>query len=257
MNDPLKKYIQDNRDDFDTLEPAAEIFSKLKKELKLIPKEKKGVLVLMINHKLLVAATVLITMSITYLLLTNHIKNINVNNQQFAKNIIPRIASETKKDVDVKDANEIIKTTPKVVKRTLKRQAKDLNILAIYDNLTDSTSASTRLAAILNLQKSTIISYDIIDKLTQTLNHDSNSNVRLAALNLMSKYAQDSYVNNAFMLSLSNQKDPLLQLGLMELLSQTNSPKLDDKLYALANDPTTLAEVKDQAYFILLNQNKL
>ena len=257
MNDPLKKYIQDNRDDFDTLEPAAEVFSKLKKELNHAPKEKNGVVALIINYKWLVAASILITMSITYLLLTNYSKNINVNNQQFAKNTTPRIANETKKDVEVKDAIEIIKATPKVVKRKLKRQAKDFNILAVYNNLTDSTSASTRLTAILTIQKSNAISYDIIDKLTQTLNHDSNSNVRLAALSLMSKYAQDSYVNNAFMLSLSNQKDPLLQLGLMELLSQTNSPKLDDKLYALANDPTILSEVKGQAYLILLNQNKL
>ena len=127
MNDPLKKYIQDNRDDFDHLEPANDILFKLKKELKLIPKEKKGILVLMINYKWLVAATVLITISITYLLLTNPSKNIKVNNQQFAKNTTTRIANETKKDVDVKDANEIINTTPKVVKRTLKRQTKDID----------------------------------------------------------------------------------------------------------------------------------
>ena len=257
MNDPLKKYIQDNRDDFDTLEPAAEIFSKLKKELNHAPKEKNGVVALLINYKWLVAASILITMSITYLLLTNHSKNISVNNQQFVKNTTPRIVNETKKDIEIKDDIKIVKTTFKVAKRKYTKQPKAMNMLAVYDNLTDSTSASTRLAAILTIQRSNAISYDIIDKLSQTLNHDSNSNVRLAALSLMSKYAQDSYVNNAFMLSLSNQKDPLLQLGLMELLSQTNSPKLDDKLYALANDPAILSEVKGQAYLILLNQNKL
>ncbi len=257
MNDPLKKYIQDNRDDFDNLEPSADILFKLKKELKNVPNTKKGTVRLMVNYKWLVAASILITMSITYLLLNNNTQHKSTSTQQFVKGKLPSISNEHKKDFQAKTANEIIKTETKVAKKRFKKQAREVDILAAYRDLTDSTSASTRLAAILSIQKSTIISYDIIDRLAKTLNHDPNSNVRLAALNLMSKYAQDSYVNNAFMLSFSSQKDPLLQLGLMELLSQTNNPKLDDKLYALAIDPTTLSEVKDQAYLILLNQNKL
>lgn len=252
MNDPLKKYIQDNRDEFDTLEPSADIFLKLKKELNPTPKQQKTIISLLINQKWLVAASVIIMLSLTYLLFKNDPLSKEVNAPKMAKNLSP---SRTKEVVTARIEN--IKSTPKVATIPPKKRAKTFNILAAYRDLTDSTSASTRLAAVLNIQKSSIISYDIIDKLTNTLNYDSNSNVRLAALNLMSKYAQDSYVNNAFMLSLSNQKDPLLQLGLMQLLSQTDNPKLDDKLYALANDPTTLSEVKDQAYLILLNQNKL
>lgn len=255
MNDPLKKYIEENRDDFDNLEPSADIFLRLKRELKEMPQEKKGVIRVLTNYKWLVAASVLITLSVSYVLFTNDAPNKKINDPQFVKNLTPNIS--------VKDRNTSAKIqsakleTPEIVTKKTKKRSKSTDMLTIYHNLMDSTSASTRLAAILNLQKSNNISYDVIDKLVQTLNHDSNSNVRLAALNLMSKYAQDSYVNNAFMLSLSNQRDPLLQLALMELLHQTNNPKLDDKLYALANDPTTLAEVKDQAYLILINQNKL
>jgi len=251
MNDPLKKYIQDNRDDFDTLEPSPDIFFKLKKELAETPKEKTGGMRIILNQKWLVAASILMILSITYFFLAKTDKQI-VNNQQVVKNSVPKKAIAA-----VNDAIESVKPTPKLRKRNHTKQPEVFNMLAAYQDLTDSTSASTRLAAILKIQKSNVISYDVIDKMTATLNHDANSNVRLAALNLMSKYAQDSYVNNAFMVSLSNQKDPLLQLGLMELLSQTDNPKLDDKLYALASDPNTLSEVKNQAYFILLNQNKL
>ena len=251
MNDPLKKYIQDNRDDFDTLEPSADIFSKLKKELTDTPKEKPGVMRLILNQKWLVAASVLIMLSITYLFVTKD-KTQLVDAPQVVKN-----QNHKRTESIINDALENVKATSTVAARKRKKPSKSEDILAIYRDLKDSTSASTRLAAILKIQKSNAISYDVIDKMAATLNHDSNSNVRLAALNLMSKYAEDSYVNNAFMLALSNQKDPALQLGLMELLSQTDNPKLDDKLYALASDPTTLSEVKDQAYFILLNQNKL
>ncbi|MEJ5995325.1 hypothetical protein WG904_12940 [Pedobacter sp. Du54] len=251
MNDPLKKYVQEHRDDFDTLEPSADILFKLKKELNQGPKEKTGMMRLIVNQKWLVAASVLLILSITYYFITND-NHQSIKTPQIVKNVTPN-----RSEAVINEAVEMNKITPKIAVKKHKKQPKGIDMLSAYHDLTDSTSASTRLAAILKIQKSNKISYDVIDKMTATLNHDSNSNVRLAALNLMSKYAHDSYVNNAFMLSLSNQKDPLLQLGLMELLKQTDNPKLDDKLYALATDPTTLSEVKDQAYFILLNQNKL
>ena len=258
MNDPLKKYIQDNRDDFDNLEPAADIFFKIKSELKNISKEEKRELHLIINYKWLVAATILITLSITYLFSTNNKNNKTVDNQQYTKITAPGITNLPKTTIDTESLINDKKPHVKlVVAKKVKKQNKEINIIDAYKNLSDSASSSTRLAAILDIQKSNVMSYSIIDQLAKTLNHDSNSNVRLAALNLMSKYAQDSYVGNTFLQSLSNQKDPLVQLGLIELLSQTNNPKLDDKLYALANDPTTITAVKDQAYLILLNQNKI
>ncbi|TKC10010.1 HEAT repeat domain-containing protein [Pedobacter polaris] len=258
MNDPLKKYIEDNRDDFDNLEPSADIFFKIKGELKSAAKEEKGGMRLILNHKWLVAASIVITISITYLFITNNSTDQLINKQQITKRTIPEIVDQPKAIIQVEPINDIKKTLVKVTaKRKFKEQNAEINMLAAYKGLTDSTSASNRLAAILDIQKSNVMSYAIIDQLAKSLNHDSNSNVRLAALNLMSKYTEDSYVGNTFMQSLSSQKDPLVQLGLIELLSQTNNPKLDDKLYALANDPTTFAAVKDQAYLILLNQNKL
>lgn len=256
MNDPLKKYIQEHRDEFDHLEPSGDILFKLKGNLKTQKKEKKGIIRLMTNYKWMAAAAILLTVSITYLLIPK------VETADLPNNVAIKVKEE--QNLAIAKANnegtkiaQAVKPTVKRVRKKPQEQALNADLLTAYTNLKDSTSASNRLGAILAIEKSTVVSYDIIDRLAKTLNYDSNSNVRLAALNLMSKYAQDSYVNNAFMQSLNNQKDPLVQLGLIDLLSQTNNPKFDDKLYALANDPTTLAAVKDQAYMILLNQNKL
>jgi energy-converting hydrogenase A subunit M len=256
MNDPLKKYVQEHRDEFDHLEPSGDILLKLKGNLKIQKKEKKGIIRLRTNYKWMVAAAILITASITYLLVPKF------DTADLPKNVATKVTAEQNSAIDKAideqtQPAQVVKPTAKAAKKKPQEEALNADLLTAYYNLTDSTSASNRLSAILAIEKSTIVSYDIIDRLTQTLNYDSNSNVRLAALNLMSKYAQDSYVSNAFMQSLNNQKDPLVQLGLIDLLSQTNNPKFDDKLYALANDPTTLAAVKDQAYLILLNQNKL
>jgi hypothetical protein len=263
MNDQLKKFVEDNRDDFDHLEPSAAIFQKIKGELKNKPQtiEKKSNQRFVINYTWLVAASLLIVTCITYLTLsTNKYKTDNQLVKTNKTSTQPEIADITSNELKV-PTKQFAANTPTSSKKSTKSNAlKDLNFIdmpAVYKDLKDSTSSTTRLAAILKIQNSGIINYDIIDNLSKTLNADGNSNVRLAALNLMSKYAEDSYVANAFLQSLVNQKDPLVQLGLIELLKHTNSPKLDDRLYALANDPTTFEAVKDEAYLVLLNQNKL
>lgn len=260
MNDQLKKYIEDNRDDFDHLEPSAAVFLNLKNQIKQQSKQKKGLMTLIISHKWLAAACVLIVFSISYLLLNNNEKT---SKTELAKNKTEeeKSISKPQNKVEEKQLDQIIKSEVKTVKTKFKKPArahhKSIDMSTIYRELADSSSASTRLAAVLKIRKSEVMSYDIIDNLAKTLNNDTNSNVRLAAFNLMSHYRQDNYVASLFLQSLEKQKDPLLQLGLIDMLSQFNSPKLDERLYALANDPYTLSEVKDQAYLVLLNQNKL
>lgn len=260
MNDQLKKYIEDNRDDFDHLEPSAAVFLNIKNQIKQQPEQKKGLINLIVNHKWLAAACILIVFSISYLLLNNNEKT---NKPELAKNKTTeeKPISKPQNKVEEKQLDQINKIEVKTAKTNLKRPArahkKSIDMSSIYIELADSSSASTRLAAVLKIQKSEVMSYDIIDNLAKTLNNDANSNVRLAAFNLMSHYRQDNYVANLFLQSLEKQKDPLLQFGLIDMLRQFNSPKLDERLYALANDPYTLSEVKDQAYLVLLNQNKL
>lgn len=252
MNDPLKKFVEAHREEFDDLQVPAHLFSEIKSKLPGHPIKKNGGVTRLLWTKIAIAASILLVIGIGFW-------RSNDSTQYLATDKSTPIAKRNALPVQVEEPKvEFVAHELRNNKKSI-RQKKSLpvDLLALYEKMSDSTSASTRLAAILALQKSNIINYDIVDRLTNTLNHDASSNVRLAALNLMSKYAGDSYVNNAFMLSLSNQTDPLLQMGLMDLLRQTNNPKLDDRLYALATDPNTLNEVKDQAYSILLAQNKL
>lgn len=266
MNDQLKKFVDDNRDDFDHLEPSAAVFQKIKTEIKIIPQKEaiKSNSRLAVNYKWVVAASLLIITFITYLTVNKNNQAGRETDNQLVNTKAPLIQKDAENiaNNDIDDSKvQLIKNTTKSLRENTKKislkESEFIDMPAVYNDLKDSASSSTRLAAILKIQNSGIINYDIIDKLSKTLNADANSNVRLAALELMSKYAQDSYVANTFLQSLVNQKDPLVQLGLIELLKHTNNPKLDDKLYALANDPTTFEAVKDQAYLVLLNQNKL
>jgi hypothetical protein len=269
MNDQLKKYIEDNREGFDHLEPADDIFLRVRAELKTAPQPKKGLMQLWINHKWMAAASILIVMSITYLLVTNTAKqqqgdNLKLTDKKQLKVAQPTTIAETgikaneiEKNPITVSGTRVATAQPNKKRQQYKHAEQHFNMSAIYRKLTDSSSASTRLAAVLQLQKSQLVNNDMIDRLAKTLNQDPNSNVRLAVIGLMGSYAQDSYVSSTCVRSLSNQKDPLVQLELINLLSRTNDTKLDEKLFALANDPNTFAMVKDQAYLVLLNQNKL
>ena len=49
----------------------------------------------------------------------------------------------------------------------------------------------------------------------------------------------------------------MVQLGLVTILGKMKDLNINDKLYALANDPNTFDAVKDEAYSILLKDDKL
>jgi len=127
----------------------------------------------------------------------------------------------------------------------------------LYARLRDSSSASMRLSAVLEIERTGKINYNVLDSLAKTLNNDSNSNVRLAALNVIGQYANDKHATSLLVNSFSTQADPLVQLGLVGLLGKVDNVKVEHRLFALAEDPNTFAAVKDEAYVALLNQNKL
>lgn len=261
MNDPLKKYIDYHRDEFDHLTPPVDLFAKIERELKIQPVEKKATLRLFVSSKWMAAASMIIVLSIGWMLFRKDFKPGIQNGQQTAtqKNKVEDpVANLTAKEGEAIPSTQNIAFNP--TKRTNKKtqtQINQTNLSNIYADLADSTSSNTRLSAILEIQKSKIISYDMVDRLTNILNKDSNNNVRLAALGVLSQYASDLYVAKNLIQAFDVQTDPVLQIGLMGLLKNIDNPTLDGRLYALANDPNTASAVKDQAYYILMNQNKL
>jgi len=258
-NDPLKKYIAEHREQFDHLEPDEAVFNRIKATLNIPAVQPKKNIRLYNRTRWMIAASLLILIPAAYIGFHNDLS--------VSKTVSPKVAvtksdiTEPERIADVSSpAGELVTTTAKAPIRKIKRTHTKQSLPdmgKIYTDLTDSTSASRRLAAILEIEKSNLMSYDLIHRLSETLNNDANSNVRLAALNVMSRYLQDSEVMNACILSLDQQTDPTLQLALILLLRQTSHPKLDDTLYALANDPATFSVVKNQAYLTLLDQNKL
>lgn len=297
MIDPIKKFVEQNREAFDHIEPPADALKLIKDRLKaqaageLVKEDTQKKIVPLYNRtKWLVAASILFAITAT-LILFNKRSGVDVSelaNQSKTK-ITKKQPADRTIDLQKSDKVEMLAgTTPSNHSESAIKHSKsktdhgiadyakkgtnhqdnriktienavlpEVSTKDLYARLADSSSSSIRLSAILEINKTNQVSINTLDILAKTLNNDSNSNVRLAALDVLAKYADDHHASSLLVGSLSTQKDPLVQLGLIALLGKMESVKIDDRLFALADDPNTFDAVKNEAYAVLLSQNKL
>lgn len=256
MNDPIKKFVRENREAFDHLEPSADVLQRLKAQLKPVPKLKKRRLI----GRYFVAASLLIGLALTFTL-WDRITNVH---RQHNDRIAQQPAAEMAKGKAESKTESVAVDTPKLVEKPSKQEfivAKAEEMLPIpkniYTQLMDSSSASNRLTAVLEIERSVDVNKKISAMLFETMNHDSNGNVRIAALELLGKHIDKPMIADMLMQSLEVQDDPFVQLGLIHVLEQVDSNRMEKTLFNLIDDPLTQMAVKDEAYAVLLNRNKL
>jgi len=124
----------------------------------------------------------------------------------------------------------------------------------IYVGLADNLSVANRLNAILKIASLGTLDNKLKTVLCNAFNNDENDNVRLAALDILSKYPNDKYIQQYLMNGLTTQKDPMVQMELVKVVSNNDNPETTDKLKAMADNPYTLDVVKDQVYYALLTK---
>lgn len=89
---------------------------------------------------------------------------------------------------------------------------------------------------------------EIVEVLVKTLNTDPNTNVRLAALDALSKFNHEAGVRKSLVESLGTQKDPLVQIALIQLLVEIKEKGALKQLERVAKDVHSIKEVKAEAY---------
>lgn len=262
MNDPIKDFVDQHRGDFDHLEAPefdlAGFKSHIQKNTVPAPRVVK-----LWNRKLWAAAAVVLVLFTTALLFVKLQQNQQVQQIKTVAKKKPVTNQALVKELhqDASNATNPVNLAAAPVKKLRVKshvapgmENKDNEN---YNMLGDSSSASNRLAAVLAISKSERVSYDTFDKLSKTILFDASSNVRLAALGVLEKHQSDHYVSSLLVSALNNQHDPMVQLALVSLLGQMPHVQIDEKLYALVNDPETFGAVKDEAYSVLLKENKL
>jgi hypothetical protein len=88
----------------------------------------------------------------------------------------------------------------------------------------------------------------IVDVLIKTMNEDDNSNVRLAAIEALKKFSQEPKVRKALIGSLLVQKDPVVQLALIQLMVEMKEKDALMPLEKIIQDENTLPVVRDEAH---------
>jgi hypothetical protein len=122
-------------------------------------------------------------------------------------------------------------------------------MLAMMEN---QQSASQRMQAVNVAMKSEKADDDVVKALTKTMNEDPNTNVRLAALEALSKFKEEPAVRKILIQSLSQQKDPVVQIALIQLMVKMKEKGAVKELENIVEDEETMKAVKDEAYSGLL-----
>jgi HEAT repeat protein len=115
-------------------------------------------------------------------------------------------------------------------------------------NMRDPSSASLRMRAVNNATEMSTLDDVVVKALVKTLNEDKNTNVRLAALDALSKFQHEPKVKQELIESLSKQNDPVVQIALIQLMVKMKEKGVLNDLNRIIEDSNTIRPVKDEAY---------
>lgn len=262
MKNDLENFIRDNRGKFDTQTPPPEVLGQVLEQLRIKKKpEKKGILIPLRVIYAAAAAIILFAFAFAFWALQKKQANVIADNHAIVKPLpaSPKTDTATTAPVQVAQtpapASKSIETVDRDIasrKRALFARLKEQNPPAqkqvMFTGLKDMESAATRINAAsqaLNLKNA---GNDVIDALVETLNTDPSANVRLAALDGLAHFYQESYVRKKLITSLKKQQDPLVQIAMINLLTRMKESSILTELEKMVNDENTQKPVKDCAY---------
>jgi hypothetical protein len=250
MNDRLREFVEIHRDSFDDKEPSPMILGRIKSDLKK-RSEKRKVLPIVLMKWSVAAVIVSLAGFGLFQLINQRYVPIELSRVDFKVPESPigqSIVLQDSTHISLRSTGEISDTETILTssKSSLVRQA-------FFSKLSNLTSASDRYSAASSVAEIQKIDSDIIGVLVKTMNEDPNSNVRLAALESLSRFSREPLVKKQLIKSLSIQKDPVVQIALIELLTAMRENKIIEELQKITNDETTTQPVKDEAYKSLNN----
>lgn len=241
MNNELENYIHKNRDELDRAAPDAAVLGRILKEMK----SKGG------QHRIVVPFRLLKWAAACLLAIACSIAWWYFNRQQrvthVVKNTVPRKHPQTAPDDKERTVNDTVNKYISVQKKSFSGEA-NAGQTTYWAALYDMNSAASRIEAIALICGRKNNTLTVINALIHTLNNDPNTNVRLAALDELTKFHKKMYVRKALVTSLKKQQDPVVQINLIDLLTQMRERSVLSDLEQMVNDKNTNKTVWDMAY---------
>lgn len=242
--DNLKRYIQQHRADFDDIPVPQNILPDLMKRTGKSGSRRRS-----IYYLAAACATGLLLFS--YQFLFHHPKTGEISN------IVREHRAETTEVAPLPAGPQTEKEVPAsrdISGKKITARGKPAPYRKIYTGLQDSSSVASRIEAVMTINEKARLNHKLKGTLIHVLNTDESSNVRLAALNVLLKYAGDSLVEKHLIQALGNQKDPVIQMELVRVAENNRNPDATKKLMEIADDPYTIPLVREQAFYALMTR---
>lgn len=258
MSSELEKFIQQNREAFDDRTPGADVLSRIQERIAQAPVKEERPKALVISFRTLrmaAAACVIVLAGFAIWWVNQDVSTAEVvvaskQDQQLNNNnsIVP------KEDVIQPNSIASLPTPQKTVGETSQQLIKenDQQKQMLFASLGNMESPSTRIAAAMKAYRMQAADKDIVDALVSTMNEDPSTNVRLAALEALSRFHRENYVKKKLIASLKKQKDPMVQIELIHVLTEMKQKSILDDLQKMVQDVNTNDAVKERAYSSIL-----
>jgi flagellar basal body-associated protein FliL len=247
MKTELEDFISENKEAFDNRMPDPAVLERIQQQMRALDKKKEKTIVVSMRVLLRVAACLIVVAgAATYWLMQKEQPAENTATVTRVKPVQTERVGETA-TVKMEDNKQV--SIPAVLGNT---NAIDEELASrkqvLFASLNNMESTSQRLTAATQASQLKNAGNDIVDALVKTMNTDPSTNVRLAALEGLSKFYKESYVKKQLIASLKTQKDPMVQIGLIELLTRMKQTIILDELDKIVKDDNTMKAVKDHAY---------
>ena len=125
----------------------------------------------------------------------------------------------------------------------LSNQMADMKEMMMMSML-EERSASKRLQGLQISSNLVSENEQITNAMFVTLNNDESTNVRLAALTILTSYANDPEIRAGLVNSISEQKSPIMQVALAELMVELQEPMAKLEFQPILEGDYTPEEVK-------------
>jgi anti-sigma-K factor RskA len=107
-------------------------------------------------------------------------------------------------------------------------------------------SASARLEGVARSTRDQQLDPQVLSALLHTLRYDASVDVRLAALDALSRHGQQPQIHKAILDSLQQQQSPLMQVALIDLLLEWRDPDASQRLQAFQQAPNLNPTVRQR-----------
>jgi hypothetical protein len=111
-------------------------------------------------------------------------------------------------------------------------------------SLLNEDSPGERIKAVSLVEENKTIDPKLLNALIKVLNNDQNVNVRLAAAYTLSKFLDTPMVRDSVVESLGKQSEPLIQIMLMNILTEKKELKAVEPMKKIIQDNKTIEQVK-------------